>query len=228
MTNVSGSRRRHRYDRLREHAISYLSQNYCKAAIQQSLPGIIQRIALGEMPHAGGVLRALLGLRVVISPPITGRVSHPRAVRPAHPLVSEPIPPSPPATIRQSIFQPEEPSQPVVHGASLLVASGPYPPPTESTPAIDSSYIPPPSLISWGRTFSWGALPATSATRPAATAAVVGAEGDNASERLAAAAQLVIPATDAVPTEVPDGFPDGFPSEAKTKKKRGMKKNRKM
>ncbi|KAI1784244.1 hypothetical protein LXA43DRAFT_229962 [Ganoderma leucocontextum] len=100
-----------RYDRLRGHAVSYLSQNYSKPAVQQSLPDIIQRIALGEMPHAGRVLRSLLGLRVAISPPTTGhRISHSRAVRPAHPPVSKPKPPSVFAGIDwQSFFEPTEP-----------------------------------------------------------------------------------------------------------------------
>ncbi|KAI0713494.1 hypothetical protein C8Q76DRAFT_463336 [Earliella scabrosa] len=56
-----------RYDRLREHAVSYLSQHYSKPAVQNALPIIIDKIVLGEMPHAGGTLRSLLGLRVAVS-----------------------------------------------------------------------------------------------------------------------------------------------------------------
>ena len=57
-----------RYDRLREHAVSYLSQNYDNPAIQDALPEFVDRFARGELPHAGGVLRSLLGLRIALSP----------------------------------------------------------------------------------------------------------------------------------------------------------------
>ena len=66
------STRKCRYDRLREHAVSYLSQQYSDRAIQDALPEVIERIVLGDMPHAGGVLRSLLGLRVAVSDPRPG------------------------------------------------------------------------------------------------------------------------------------------------------------
>ncbi|KAI0694155.1 hypothetical protein C8T65DRAFT_667072 [Cerioporus squamosus] len=62
-----------RYDRLREHAVSYLSQHYSKPAIQSVLPEVIERVVLGDMPHAGGVLRSLLGLRVTIAAPFPAK-----------------------------------------------------------------------------------------------------------------------------------------------------------
>ncbi|KAI1784245.1 hypothetical protein LXA43DRAFT_229845 [Ganoderma leucocontextum] len=58
-----------RYDRLREHAVSYLSRNYYDLAIQEALPDFIDRFALGDLPHAGGVLGSLLGLRIALAPP---------------------------------------------------------------------------------------------------------------------------------------------------------------
>ncbi|EJF62646.1 hypothetical protein DICSQDRAFT_57708 [Dichomitus squalens LYAD-421 SS1] len=58
-----------RYDRLREHAVSYLSQVYSDPAVQEALPDFVDRIALGCLPHASGVLRSLLGLRVTLAPP---------------------------------------------------------------------------------------------------------------------------------------------------------------
>ena len=48
----------------------------------------MERIALGEMPHAGGLLRSLLGLRVTVSPPSIGL--SPKSARPSHPSVSKP------------------------------------------------------------------------------------------------------------------------------------------
>ena len=58
-----------RYDRLREHAVSYLSQNYTNPSVQGRMPDTIDRLVLGDLPHAGGILRSLLGLRVAVAPP---------------------------------------------------------------------------------------------------------------------------------------------------------------
>ncbi|KAM5542629.1 hypothetical protein V8D89_003590 [Ganoderma adspersum] len=146
-----------RYDRLREHAISYLSRNYSTPDVQQSLPDIIQRIASGEIPHAGGVLRSLLGLPVVISPPTYGRVPHSRTTKLAHPRVNKPMPPRLSANIRQSISEREELSQPgIVHDASQArIVSEPLPP-SESTPATASGLIPPsPSTSPRAATRDW-------------------------------------------------------------------------
>ncbi|KAH9915802.1 uncharacterized protein BXZ73DRAFT_22478, partial [Epithele typhae] len=52
-----------RYDRLREHAVSYLSRHYSKPSVQGALPAVIEKTVLGELPHASGVLLSLLGLR---------------------------------------------------------------------------------------------------------------------------------------------------------------------
>ena len=56
-----------RYDKLREHAVSYLSLHYSHTAVQSKLPETIERVVLGDMPHAGPVLRSLLGLRIVLA-----------------------------------------------------------------------------------------------------------------------------------------------------------------
>ncbi|KAI0747614.1 hypothetical protein C8Q80DRAFT_686169 [Daedaleopsis nitida] len=58
-----------RYPRLREHAVSYLSQHYADRAIQNNLPDAIEKVVLGYMPHAGDVLRSLLGLRAAVASP---------------------------------------------------------------------------------------------------------------------------------------------------------------
>ncbi|KAH9915800.1 uncharacterized protein BXZ73DRAFT_17941, partial [Epithele typhae] len=52
-----------RYDRLREDAVSVLSTHYSKPMVQKMLPAVIQRVVLGELPHAGETLVSLLGLR---------------------------------------------------------------------------------------------------------------------------------------------------------------------
>ncbi|KAI0806908.1 hypothetical protein C8Q74DRAFT_1188125 [Fomes fomentarius] len=71
-----------RYDRLREHAVSYLSQHYSDPGVQDTLPDTIERVVLGDMPHAGNVLRSLLGLRVVIAPSgFTGHSARPAIVQ---------------------------------------------------------------------------------------------------------------------------------------------------
>ncbi|RPD73522.1 hypothetical protein L226DRAFT_614035 [Lentinus tigrinus ALCF2SS1-7] len=44
-----------RYDRLREDAVSFMSQHYTDSAVQQSLPDIIDKIVIGDMPYAGGL-----------------------------------------------------------------------------------------------------------------------------------------------------------------------------
>ena len=89
------STRNCRYDRLREHAVSYLSQQYSDRAIQDALPEVIERIVLGDMPHAGGVLRSLLGLRVAVSGPLPGLRPSAMGARPVVPPPPEPaIPPA--------------------------------------------------------------------------------------------------------------------------------------
>lgn len=82
---------RDRYDRLREHAVSYLSQHYSDRAVQEALADTIEKIALGYMPHAGGVLRSLLGLRITVAPP-----SPEVGVRPNATVLPFPTPSSPP------------------------------------------------------------------------------------------------------------------------------------
>ncbi|KAI0831704.1 hypothetical protein BC628DRAFT_1311282 [Trametes gibbosa] len=58
-----------RYDKLREHAVSYLSQNYSHPKVQASLQNTLDRVLLGILPHAGPLLRSLLGLRVAVAQP---------------------------------------------------------------------------------------------------------------------------------------------------------------
>lgn len=72
-----------RYHRLRECAISYISRNYSKPAIQEALPRIIKKLVEGKLPHAGETLQSLLGLRVPVIPahPAVG-VQPPRTTRP--------------------------------------------------------------------------------------------------------------------------------------------------
>lgn len=58
-----------RYDRLREHAVSVLSQNYNDHGVQIALKHTIGRVVNGELPHAHSLLLSLLGLRIAIQPP---------------------------------------------------------------------------------------------------------------------------------------------------------------
>ena len=48
--------------------MSYLSQNYTNPSVQGRLPDTIDRLVLGDLPHAGGILLSLLGLRVAVAP----------------------------------------------------------------------------------------------------------------------------------------------------------------
>ncbi|KAL1947412.1 hypothetical protein VTO73DRAFT_14373 [Trametes versicolor] len=61
-----------RYDRLREHAVSYLSQNYSDLRVQASLQDALDKVLMGQAPHAGPLLRSLLGLRIATAPPTHG------------------------------------------------------------------------------------------------------------------------------------------------------------
>ncbi|KAI0648313.1 hypothetical protein C8Q79DRAFT_954819 [Trametes meyenii] len=58
-----------RYERLREHAVSYLAQNYLDPKIQTSLHDALDKVVLGQLPHAGDLLRSLLGLRMAATIP---------------------------------------------------------------------------------------------------------------------------------------------------------------
>ncbi|KAI0637429.1 hypothetical protein C8Q77DRAFT_1050083 [Trametes polyzona] len=58
-----------RYDRLREHAVSYISRNYTDPKVQVALQDALDKVLLGQLPHAGGLLRSLLGLRITVKPP---------------------------------------------------------------------------------------------------------------------------------------------------------------
>ena len=40
--------------------------NYSDPAVQRSLSEVIDKVVLGELPHAGGVLRSLMDLRVAV------------------------------------------------------------------------------------------------------------------------------------------------------------------
>ncbi|PIL30568.1 hypothetical protein GSI_07268 [Ganoderma sinense ZZ0214-1] len=169
-----------RYDRLREHAISFLCRNYYTSAVQESFPDIIQRIALGEMPHASGVLRSLLGLPAVISLQAWGRVPHSRAVKRAHLLGKKPMPPplSADGLKPQSTLKLEEPCQPgIVSDVSLQVgvAPEPVPPTSESTPPTapgPSSSIA--SSTPASDSINGETLQATLEAEPAETAAMCG------------------------------------------------------
>ena len=105
-------------------------------------------MALGEMPHAGGVLRSLLGLPVATSlPTMRHLVSLSRGIRLSHPRTSKPMPHSPSAINQQPIFKPDVLSQPVVFGASSpIIAPSPLPP-TEPPSATASAYNPSSSSI---------------------------------------------------------------------------------
>ncbi|KAI0668480.1 hypothetical protein C8Q78DRAFT_1047341 [Trametes maxima] len=58
-----------RYERLREHAVSYLAQNYLDPKIQSSLHDALDKVLLGQSPHVGDLLRSLLGLRMAATIP---------------------------------------------------------------------------------------------------------------------------------------------------------------
>ena len=123
--------RRHRYDRLRQYAISYLSQSYSKPPVQRSLPDILQRIAMGELPHAGGVLRSLLGLPVAISPSIAGRIRVSSAAKPAHlPIINTPQP----SGSLSAVIKPE----PLAAAESSLTTPSPH---ISSSSALDAGAI---------------------------------------------------------------------------------------
>ncbi|KAI0781362.1 hypothetical protein BD413DRAFT_504804 [Trametes elegans] len=57
-----------RYDRLREHAVAYLSRKFSHSEVQGPLHDALDKVLLGHSPHAGPLLRSLLGLRIVAGP----------------------------------------------------------------------------------------------------------------------------------------------------------------
>ncbi|KAI0713493.1 hypothetical protein C8Q76DRAFT_731615 [Earliella scabrosa] len=82
-----------RYDKLREHAVSYLSQHYSNKTVQSKLPETIERVVLGDMPHAGPVLRSLLGLRIVIAKPsfTESAAAATKLAKPHPPTLTKPV-----------------------------------------------------------------------------------------------------------------------------------------
>ncbi|KAI0373268.1 hypothetical protein BV20DRAFT_1119317 [Pilatotrama ljubarskyi] len=54
-----------RYDRLCEDAVSYLSRNFSDPRLQASLQHALDKVVSGLSPHAGPILRSLLGLRIL-------------------------------------------------------------------------------------------------------------------------------------------------------------------
>ncbi|KAI0648312.1 hypothetical protein C8Q79DRAFT_567910 [Trametes meyenii] len=57
-----------RYDRLREHTVSVLSQNFSDSKVQRALPDALDKVLLGMAPHAGPLLHSLLGVRMASVP----------------------------------------------------------------------------------------------------------------------------------------------------------------
>ena len=108
-----------RYDRLREHAVSYLSQNYSKQEVQSALLEVIDRIVFGELPHAGSALRSLMGLRVALSDVSNAEESRRNAT------ANRPAPQVSPALASSFATDVKPPSFPTFFG--------PGPPPTTST-----------------------------------------------------------------------------------------------
>ncbi|OJT12245.1 hypothetical protein TRAPUB_11233 [Trametes pubescens] len=107
-----------RYDRLREHTVSYLSQNYYDSNVQDSLQDALDKVLLGHVPHAGLLLRSLLGLRMATAPPSWGQ----------SPPISSPPPSGIAATPETPAFLPAPPPvpplPPVVSTTVLPTASG--------------------------------------------------------------------------------------------------------
>ncbi|KAI8999047.1 hypothetical protein BD414DRAFT_476823 [Trametes punicea] len=58
-----------RYDRLREHAVSYLVQVYSDPRVEASLREMLDKVAQGQLPHASGLLCSLLGIRMALTRP---------------------------------------------------------------------------------------------------------------------------------------------------------------
>ena len=115
-----------RYDRLREHAVSYLSQNYSKQEVQNALPEVIDRIVLGELPNAGEALRSLMGLRVhLANPGEPGRNVENRPTQANSVVLPPPSSPACPVNSTQaaSVVQP------------LRLQSSPFPPANSTPPA---------------------------------------------------------------------------------------------
>ncbi|KAI9056947.1 hypothetical protein FKP32DRAFT_1598832 [Trametes sanguinea] len=56
-----------RYERLREHAVSYLMQIYSDPQVEAALHDTLDKVAKGQLPHASGILRSLFGLRMALT-----------------------------------------------------------------------------------------------------------------------------------------------------------------
>ncbi|RDX52740.1 hypothetical protein OH76DRAFT_123004 [Lentinus brumalis] len=136
-----------RYDRLREHAVSYLSQHYSDRAVQNDLSEIIQRIVAGNMPHAGGVLQSLLGLRVSVAAPIPFK----RPTTNASSIFSA-VTLSHPAPAKPDLISASSPT--VLEGSAIDLAESPHL--RDARPCTPRQPEPSPAVsVAWGgRTFA--------------------------------------------------------------------------
>lgn len=121
-----------RYDRLREHAVSYLSENYYDTKVQDSLNDALDKVLLGHAPHAGLFLRSLLGLRMATAPPSRGL----NPAIPSPPPLDIPATPAPPALP----VRPEPPEPPAMPAPPAISPARPPQAPAPSQPVIGTAF----------------------------------------------------------------------------------------